>query len=91
MIEGTRFSRQSRVSQSSAGTVETFVNYEGEESVRVMPFYCGKRSADICVVLDPKKSSTYFREYAFGFLEPAALHLSTARFASQRRITRTDS
>ena len=26
----------------------------GEESVRVMPFYCGKRSAGICVVLGPK-------------------------------------
>jgi hypothetical protein len=40
-----------------------------------MPFYCGKRAAGICVVLGPKKSSTYCREYASGFLEPAALHL----------------
>jgi hypothetical protein len=24
-----------------------------------MPFYCGKRSAGICVVLVPKQSSTY--------------------------------
>src|SRR5919106_1721703 len=24
-----------------------------------MPFYCGKRSAGICVVLSPKQSSTY--------------------------------
>jgi hypothetical protein len=32
-----------------------------------MPFYCGKRSAGICVVLDPKKSSTYSSEYASGF------------------------
>src|SRR6476620_6882204 len=55
-----------------------------------MPFYCGKRSAGICVVLGPKKSSTYSlgKErvlaclglagaigYACGFFEPAALHL----------------
>jgi hypothetical protein len=32
-----------------------------------MPFYCGKRSAGICVVLGPKKSSTYSSEYASGF------------------------
>ena len=44
-----------------------------------MPFYCGKRSADICIVLGPKKSSTYCREYASGFSEPAALHLRAAR------------
>jgi hypothetical protein len=56
-----------------------------------MPFYYGKRSAGIWVVLGPKKSSTYCREYASGFLEPAALHLPTARCASQRWITRTDS
>jgi len=43
-----------------------------------MPFYCGKRAAGICVVLDPKKSSTYCGEYASGFLEPAALHLPPA-------------
>ena len=43
-----------------------------------MPFYYGERSADICVVLGPKKSSTYCREYASGFLEPAALHLPAA-------------
>ena len=40
-----------------------------------MPFYCGKRSAGICVVLGPKKSSTYSSEYASGFFEPAASHL----------------
>jgi hypothetical protein len=40
-----------------------------------MPFYGGKRSAGICVVLGPKKSSTYFSEYASGFFEPAASHL----------------
>jgi hypothetical protein len=41
-----------------------------------MPFYCGKQSAVTCVVLDPKKSSTYVGECASGFLMPAALHLS---------------
>ena len=40
-----------------------------------MPFYCGKRSAGICVVLGPKKSSTYSSEYASGFFEPAASYL----------------
>jgi hypothetical protein len=29
-----------------------------------MPFYCGKRSASICVVLGSKHSSTYSSEYA---------------------------
>jgi hypothetical protein len=43
-----------------------------------MPFYCGKRSAGICVVLGPKKSSTYASEYASDFFEPAASHLPTA-------------
>jgi hypothetical protein len=56
-----------------------------------MPFYCGKRSAGICVVLGPK-SPTYSLgkervlarlgwagviSYASGFFEPAALHLPT--------------
>ena len=40
-----------------------------------MPFYCGKRSTSICVVLGPKQSSTYSSEYASGFFEPAASHL----------------
>jgi hypothetical protein len=40
-----------------------------------MPFYCGKRSADICVVLGTKKSSPYSSEYASGFFELAASHL----------------
>jgi hypothetical protein len=40
-----------------------------------MPFYCGKRSADICVVLGSKNSSTYFSEYASGFFKPCAAHL----------------
>ena len=39
-----------------------------------MPFYCGKRSAGICIVLGPKKSSTYSSEYASGFFEPVASH-----------------
>jgi hypothetical protein len=77
--------------QTQTVTVKAIVNDAGEEFVRVMPFYCGKRFAGICVVLGYKKSSTYFREYASGFLEPAALHLPAARCASQRRITRTDS
>lgn len=38
-----------------------------------MPFYCGERSADICIVLGPKKSSTYSSDYASGFFEPAPL------------------
>ena len=41
----------------------------------MMPFCCGKRSAGLCVVLGPNKSSTYSSEYASGFFEPAALHL----------------
>ena len=43
-----------------------------------MPFYCGKRSAGICLVLGPKKPSTYSSEYASGFFEPAVLHLPAA-------------
>ncbi len=43
-----------------------------------MSFYCGKRSAGICIVLSSKKSSTYSSEYASGFFEPAALHLPAA-------------
>jgi hypothetical protein len=38
-----------------------------------MPFYCGERSADICIVLGPKKSSPYCSEYASGLFEPAPL------------------
>jgi len=37
-----------------------------------------KRSAGICVVLGPKKSSPYSSEYASGFFEPAASHLPAA-------------
>ena len=40
-----------------------------------MPFYCGKRSAGIRVVLSPKNSSTYSSEYDSGFFESAASHL----------------
>ena len=43
-----------------------------------MPFYCGKRSAGICVVLGPKKSSPYSSEHASCFFEPAASHLLAA-------------
>ena len=45
-----------------------------------MPFYCGKRSAGICVVLGPKTSSTYSSEYASGFFEPAASHMPASPF-----------
>jgi hypothetical protein len=45
-----------------------------------MPFYCGKRSAGIWVVLGPKKSSAYSSEYASGFFEPAASHLPASPF-----------
>jgi len=38
-----------------------------------MPFYCGERSADICIVLGQKKPSTYSNGYASGFFEPAPL------------------
>ena len=39
-----------------------------------MPFYCGKRSASICVVLGSAHSSTYSSEYASGCFKSAALH-----------------
>jgi hypothetical protein len=45
-----------------------------------MPFCCGKRSAGICVVLGPKKASTYSSEYASGFFERAASHLPASPF-----------
>ena len=44
-----------------------------------MPFYCGNRSAGICVVLGPKTSSPYSSEYASGVFEPAASHLPASR------------
>ena len=43
-----------------------------------MPFYYGKRSAGICVVLGSKKASTYSSEYASGFFEPCAARLPAA-------------
>ena len=55
-----------------------------------MLFCNSKLSTGNCVVLDPKKSSTYCREYASGFLELAAVHVNRL-FASQRRIARTGS
>src|SRR5881396_2168909 len=48
------------------------------EPVRHCPLYCGERSATICVVLGPKKSSTYSSEYASGFSGPAASHLAAS-------------
>jgi hypothetical protein len=44
-----------------------------------MPFYCGKRSAGICVVLGSKQFSTYSSKCASGFFEPAASHLPASR------------
>ena len=49
---------------------------------------CGERAARICVVLGPKKSSTYCSEYASGFLEPAALHLLAAGSPRERFIAK---
>src|SRR6266850_504749 len=47
------------------------------EPIRHCPFYCGERSATICVVLGPKKFSmySYSSEYTSGFSGPAASHL----------------
>ncbi len=61
----------------------------GEESVGVRPFYCGKRSADLCVVL-PEKILNVFASTppAFSSLRVTSASVS---FASQRRMTRTDS
>jgi hypothetical protein len=56
-----------------------------------MPFCCGKRSADICVVLGPKKSSTYSSEYASGFFEPAASHLPASPFPRNEGLLRRTS
>jgi len=47
-----------------------------------MPFYRGKRSAGICVVLGPKKSSTYSSEYASGFFRASGLASARTSFAS---------
>src|SRR5712692_9410477 len=41
-----------------------------------LTFYCGERSATICVVLGPKKSSMYSSEHTSGFSGPAASHLA---------------
>jgi hypothetical protein len=53
-----------------------------------MPFYYGKRSASICVVLGQKKSSTYSSEYASGFFDPAASHLPAALLPRKERLLR---
>jgi hypothetical protein len=45
-------------------------------SLSDITIYCGERSATICIVLGPKKSSMYFSEYTSGFSGPAALHLA---------------
>lgn len=52
-----------------------------------MPFYCGERSACICIVLGQKKSSTYCSEYASAFsnlrprLCPHLLRLATKDYS----------
>jgi hypothetical protein len=46
------------------------------EPVQPCPFYYGERSAIICIVLGPKKSSMYSCEYTPGFFGPAASHLT---------------
>jgi hypothetical protein len=46
-------------------------------------FYCGERSAAICIVLSPKKSSTYSNEYASGFSR-YGLASGRTSFASSR-------
>src|SRR6267143_530777 len=48
------------------------------EPVRHRPFYCGERSATICVVLGPEKSSMYSSEYTSGFSEPSTTHLAAS-------------
>ncbi len=54
-----------------------------------MPFYCGERSAGICIVLGPKKSSTYSSEYASGFFNlrpricPHLLRLATKDYSDR--------
>ena len=52
-----------------------------------MPFYCGKRSAGISVVLGAKKPSTYFSEYASGFFEPCAAHLRASPLPRNEGVT----
>ena len=56
-----------------------------------MPFYCGKRFAGICVVLGPKKILNVFERIRLRFFRACGLASASASFASQRRITQTDS
>ena len=46
--------------------------FEGLRSLSDRPFYYGERSTTICVVLGPKKLSTYSSGYASGFSRPVA-------------------
>jgi len=73
-----RFVKTRRTRTSFTRGPRGFEDRWSSESVRIMPFDCGKRSAIICVVLGPKKPSTYSSEYASGFFEPPASHLSAA-------------
>jgi hypothetical protein len=49
-----------------------------------MPFYCGKRSAGICVVLGPKTSSTYSSEYALYLEAVAAYEVSRCKLKMRK-------
>ena len=63
---------------ASTGWANFHRRFRAQEPVRHRPFYCGERSATICVVLGPKKSSTYSSEYASGFSGPVASHLAAS-------------
>jgi len=53
--------------------------------------YCGKRSATICVVLGPKKSSMYSCKYTSGFSWPTASQLAAPPSPRHERQCRTGS
>ena len=56
-----------------------------------MPFYCGKRSANICVG-SARKILTVFQSNTLPVFSSLAAPASAgSSFASQRRITQTDS
>ena len=56
-----------------------------------MPFYCDKRSAGICVVRGSKKILNVFQRIRLRFFRACDLASARVSFASQRKITRTDS
>ena len=53
-----------------------FMNSPARSLSDIDHLYCGTRSATICVLLGPKKSSIYSREYTLGFSGPAVSHLA---------------